>query len=959
MDESSKTELINEEQKILNGHIDHIIKCIESSEQAEEAIIAAINHAKDSGNKDEYARIIVSLRELNMIAEDLDKARKGRDRLYDTRAEVTITGVGDPADEELLIGLHECTIGGEYGKSYIHKWDEQICRPFWGGQCPETTELDIETRKYGIEHIVMQLHLKRTVELRFSKVVNAEQQFPSEYEAEKIIYDILLKELELRRDETEWRNIISSIQQKQKDIVLAPLKSNLIVQGCAGSGKTMIMLHRLPIILLDYQDSIKREGVYIISPSESYIQMAEQLCEDLEIQDIRKGTINQYYEMCIKRYLRQEINYGEVDMSIEVTPQQEKYYYSEECLADMLDKFDELIRKDSDVIQAAEAFLGISNLDVNKGDIEKRFINKQNSLIAILKANEDSIDAKFSCMMEVKSSIDSFIRELNNLKTRSIREIEKQITEERQLYDKNLQEMAKLDPQKNQVAIKNRQEIMSNSLKKMEELQNKKQEIDSNNSFYDEVRAFTDDVAKKLSPFDGLNKKTGDNSIKAIQKGFERIETLITIYKLVVSKIEQNEISQDPDIRSAISKLKQAAPYVEQLINNKWAIMSDTELKKIEELQKENRIYLPNAVFRAMLSDGGFFESRKNTVPRFAPYLYLQLLYTYEGAPGALGESLISIDETQGISPCELELIKNVNHGKPFFDMFGDVRQHIENTKGIDDWGEFSHIIESDYYELNENYRNSKEIAEFCAKRFNIPMTALNYPGQGVHIWTDDSLDADLADALVGEKRAGLSALIVKNWDEALYIKDMYPELMIKVNDMILEHNSIHRSRWNLLSVDDVKGLEFTNVIVFSGRMTENEKYIAYTRALERLCIYEGIVGDEPDTAGETGYTKEKSITVINKPVTEDSRELQPEHTHQKKNEKADTKDNSVYQFFKDRGLNVVDNRAKGGRLWVIGSQAQIGKHINEATELFGIMGQYGVSKEIDNKEGWSTKTKK
>ena len=41
------------------------------------------------------------------------------------------------------------------------------------------------------------------------------------------------------------------------------------------------------------------------------------------------------------------------------------------------------------------------------------------------------------------------------------------------------------------------------------------------------------------------------------------------------------------------------------------------------------------------------------------------------------------------------------------------------------------------------------------------------------------------------------------------------------------------------MSVYESKGLEFSSVAVYDKDMTENEKYIAYTRALGRLAIVE------------------------------------------------------------------------------------------------------------------------
>lgn len=43
------------------------------------------------------------------------------------------------------------------------------------------------------------------------------------------------------------------------------------------------------------------------------------------------------------------------------------------------------------------------------------------------------------------------------------------------------------------------------------------------------------------------------------------------------------------------------------------------------------------------------------------------------------------------------------------------------------------------------------------------------------------------------------------------------------------------------MTVKSAKGLEFNTVIAVSGSMTGNEKYITYTRALDKLIVY-----DEP-----------------------------------------------------------------------------------------------------------------
>ena len=68
----------------------------------------------------------------------------------------------------------------------------------------------------------------------------------------------------------------------------------------------------------------------------------------------------------------------------------------------------------------------------------------------------------------------------------------------------------------------------------------------------------------------------------------------------------------------------------------------------------------------------------------FSQYLYLQIMYIFNGAPNAVTESLITIDEAQNVEVEELRLIKAVNKNRVVLNLFGDIKQHVEGAKGID-----------------------------------------------------------------------------------------------------------------------------------------------------------------------------------------------------------------------------------------------------------------------------------
>ena len=154
------------------------------------------------------------------------------------------------------------------------------------------------------------------------------------------------------------------------------------------------------------------------------------------------------------------------------------------------------------------------------------------------------------------------------------------------------------------------------------------------------------------------------------------------------------------------------------------------------------------------------------------------------------------------------------------------------------------------------------------------------------------------------------------------------------------------------MTAEQAKGLEFETVFAVTGRMSENEKYIVYTRALDELYVY-----DEKITLIET--STENSFT-------EKAEKKPKEKSVRKKREKRSSKETNISEnskglkeFFENKGLKVIDDRKKSGHLWVLGSKAEIDPIVNEAMEIYGATGSYGSGKTSGFKEGWFTKSKK
>ena len=58
--------------------------------------------------------------------------------------------------------------------------------------------------------------------------------------------------------------IIATIQKEQNVIIRRSPRTNVIIQGVAGSGKTTVAMHRISYILYNYKDDFRPEDFYIV-----------------------------------------------------------------------------------------------------------------------------------------------------------------------------------------------------------------------------------------------------------------------------------------------------------------------------------------------------------------------------------------------------------------------------------------------------------------------------------------------------------------------------------------------------------------------------------------------------------------------------------------------------------------------------------------------------------------------
>jgi DNA helicase-2/ATP-dependent DNA helicase PcrA len=85
------------------------------------------------------------------------------------------------------------------------------------------------------------------------------------------------------------KDIVSTIQAEQNQIIRADMAIPLIVQGVAGSGKTTIALHRIAFLIYNYQN-FQPENFMIIAPNRLFLNYISEVLPELGVELVKQTT---------------------------------------------------------------------------------------------------------------------------------------------------------------------------------------------------------------------------------------------------------------------------------------------------------------------------------------------------------------------------------------------------------------------------------------------------------------------------------------------------------------------------------------------------------------------------------------------------------------------------------------------------------------------------------------------
>ncbi len=93
------------------------------------------------------------------------------------------------------------------------------------------------------------------------------------------------------------KNIVSSIQDEQNEVIRKNIYDNVIVQGVAGSGKTTVALHRIAYLAYNYRNVINSNQYMVIGPNKFFIKYISSILPDLDVVNVPQLTFD---ELCLE-----------------------------------------------------------------------------------------------------------------------------------------------------------------------------------------------------------------------------------------------------------------------------------------------------------------------------------------------------------------------------------------------------------------------------------------------------------------------------------------------------------------------------------------------------------------------------------------------------------------------------------------------------------------------------------
>lgn len=745
-------------------------------------------------------------------------------------------------DKALDIFIGDNSIDNMNLEKVVYDWRSPICSLFYANQT-----------NYQYKNYYYELSFKRNIMIENKELKECVETYSDEEENTDVNDYFLRKLIKQKKEEHGFSDIIKSIQQKQNEIIRSDLKTNFICQGVAGSGKTAIIVHRISYLLFN-NPSISAKQFLYIAPNDNFKKELNELNKELQIDNITLNTLYEYYKNKINFYLNDS---EKIKVIIDDNDKDIKTIYSNEYIEknaevvkkiflDLIIKYQndyklelsdetDLVKKSNDIYKkVSEIFENkIKEKDELKQNITKMNNELKNSIETIFKNNKETVDFDKGYLEHIKNKFNEIKQKYNKTDYdeiyNKITKYKEMISHNQMIINEKNQEKDKINTTISSVLFR----LFNNN--SYNEKMNKIKEIEQT---INNLTSENTNMQKELAVLEGVY------SEKANLNKLEKLEKFVKIYSKFITELnEKRELLKLSNHEVLEFRFK-----YQNIMKRVYNINFDENTDEVAILEEK----LKNIIYKLNIIDLNAFENKEivlNKMKRDFSAHNIILMYLnklcygkYDISEGLSNIKLhrndafqilyilnkmnfnnisnyryLYIDEAQDYNDQEIKLLRDIENCN--ICVFGDYKQNISSNVIIrKDWNDLKSILGSNtnYYELNENYRNTINVVDYCNINLGLKMKPVGVNGNAIEIIENKSVE----DIIDNAKKT--DSVIITNNEKI--ISELYKDSGIRT-----------------FRVKEAKGLEFKNAIVIDDDLDNNSKYIAYTRTLNDLRIYRNI----------------------------------------------------------------------------------------------------------------------
>ncbi|EGO2851669.1 UvrD-helicase domain-containing protein [Enterococcus faecalis] len=274
-----------------------------------------LNFDSYADNLETFAMLEMKNREIDQwnlkneaTAKNLDKVKRLLQVPYFGKIGVTFEDSPEEP-ENFYIGVNDFTSLEE--ETRIHDWRSPIASLFYDNVLGKTAYMAHQ------QTIPVQLDLKRQLIIEKDQLINY---FDTTIAIQD---DVLLHSLE--EDASPYmKDITTTIQQEQNQIIRDETQPLLLVNGIAGSGKTSAIMQRIAYLLYQHRAEITADNILLLSPNSTFIDYISQVLPNLGERNPLNLTLLQFLRFTTKEAwpMEEETDYFERITRSEATEQE-------------------------------------------------------------------------------------------------------------------------------------------------------------------------------------------------------------------------------------------------------------------------------------------------------------------------------------------------------------------------------------------------------------------------------------------------------------------------------------------------------------------------------------------------------------------------------------------------------------------------------------------------------------